>query len=55
MGIKFGEAILWKKNPSGGAFGKLSSTWDDGVFLGVRGRSGEFIVVNKTCRRQVEC
>ena len=47
MGIEFGEAVLWKKKPSGGALGKLSSTWDDGVFLGVRGKSGEFIVGNK--------
>ena len=47
MGIEFGEAVLWKKVSSVGALGKLSSSWDDGVFLGVRGKSGEYIVSTK--------
>ena len=46
MGIEFGEAVLWKRKAVGGALGKLSSTWDDGIYLGVRGRSGEMIVAD---------
>jgi hypothetical protein len=33
-GIEFGEAILWKRKLEGGALGKLSVTWEDGVYLG---------------------
>ena len=43
-GIEFGEAILWKKKKSSGAMGKLDCTWEEGVFLGIRGRSGEMII-----------
>ena len=38
---------MWKRTHAGGALGKLSSTWSDGVFLGVRGKSGEYIVGDK--------
>ena len=48
LGVEFGEGIFWKKKREGGALGKLSSTWTDGVFLGVRGRSGEIIIGTKT-------
>lgn len=48
LGLEFGEAIHWRARPSRGALGKLDSLWDDGVFLGVRGKSGEVIVGNKT-------
>ena len=41
IGVEFGEAVLWKKKMVGGALGKLDCTWSDGVFLGVRGKSGE--------------
>ena len=37
MGMEFGEAILWKRKPSGGALGKLTCMWQDG-FLRVLGR-----------------
>lgn len=40
--------ILWRSRPLGGALGKLSSLWDDGVFLSVRGISGEIIVRNRS-------
>ena len=43
-GIEFGEAVLWRKKRVGGALGKLSSMWEDGVFLGVKGKTGEFII-----------
>lgn len=48
LGVEFAEAILWKSKPSGGALGKLSSLWDDGIFLGVRGKSGEIIVGSRS-------
>ena len=33
-----------EKKPIGGALGKLSVAWSYGVFLGIKGRSNEFIV-----------
>ena len=44
MGIELGEAVLWKRKPVGGALGKLTVLWDEGVFLGVKGRTGEFVM-----------
>ena len=35
LGIEFGEAVFWKRKLSGGALGKLTVTWEDGVYLGV--------------------
>jgi hypothetical protein len=43
-GIEFGEAVLWKRRPVGGALGKLAVLWEDGVFLGVKGTTGEIII-----------
>ena len=43
-GIEFMEAVPWKRRPIGGPLGKLSCMWSDGVFLGVKGSTGEFIV-----------
>lgn len=47
LGIEFGEAILWKRKPVGGALGKMSVMWEDGVYLGVKGTSGEVMVANE--------
>jgi hypothetical protein len=44
FGIDFFEAVLWKRKPSGGGLGKLAIMWNDGIFLGVKGTTGEFIV-----------
>ena len=45
LGIEFGEAVLWKKKSFGtGGLGKLQSLWDDGICLGIKGTTGEFIV-----------
>eukprot|EP00974_Lingulodinium_polyedra_P088317 8562742-Lingulodinium_polyedra.AAC.1 len=43
LGIEFGEAVLWRRKPVGTAAGKLTCLWEDGVFLGVKGRTGEII------------
>ena len=44
LGIEFGEAVLWSRKPSGGPLGKLSVAWSNGVFLCIKGLSGEVIV-----------
>ena len=36
--------LLWRRKPSGGALGKLSVAWSNGVFLGIKGLSGEVLV-----------
>ena len=47
MGIEFGESVLWKRKPSGGHLGKLTSLWEDGVYLGIKAGTGEIIVGNQ--------
>lgn len=34
VGVEFMEGMLWSRRPVGGALGKLSCLWEDGVFLG---------------------
>ena len=41
---EFGEIVLWKRKASQGPLGKLSTTWSKGIFLGVRGLTGELRV-----------
>ena len=48
LGIAFGEMVNWRTKPTTGLLGKLDSMWDDGVYLGVRGKSGELIVGNRS-------
>jgi hypothetical protein len=43
FGIEFGESVLWKRRAVGGALAKATCLWEDGVFLGIRGASGEII------------
>ena len=43
-GFAFGEKILWRRRPVGGNLSKLTCLWEDGIFLGVKGSSGEYIV-----------
>jgi len=44
MGIEIGEAVLWRRKRIGGALGKLSLLWEDGIYLGIMGKSGEMII-----------
>jgi hypothetical protein len=37
LGIEFGESVLWKRRPVGGALAKATCPREDGIFLGVRG------------------
>jgi hypothetical protein len=46
-GLEFGEAVLWKRKRVGGALGKMTCLWREGVFVGVRGQSGEIMVSTK--------
>jgi hypothetical protein len=46
-GIEFAEGVLWKSDNRSGALGKLSSAWKHGVYVGIRSKSGEFIVADK--------
>ena len=45
LGMEFGEAVLWKRWREGGPLGNLSCMWEDGIYLGVKGTTGEIIVV----------
>ena len=44
MGLEFGEGFLWERKPVGGALGKLSRQWEDGIYLGIRATIGEVII-----------
>ena len=53
------EGILWKRRRAGGALGKLTCMWEDGVYLGIKANTGEVTVENRkgvwltrTVRRQ---
>ena len=38
-----GEAVFWRRKPSGGALGKLSVAWSNGVFSVSRVLAGKFL------------
>ena len=42
--IEFGERVHHRKKPAKGPLAKLQVLWQDGVYLGQRAASGEFIV-----------
>ena len=46
-GIELGEKVLWRRKPIGNHLAKLTSLWEDGIFLGVKGSSGEFVIGTK--------
>ena len=47
QGVEFGEGILFKKRTRVDQSKNLS-VWEDGIYLGIRGMSGEIIVGTKT-------
>ncbi len=47
LGIEFGEGVLFRRKPVPGRMAKLSSLWEDGVYLGHRAASGESIIGTK--------
>ena len=44
LGIEFGEGFRWRMKQAKGALGKLDSLWRVGVYLGIKGKTGEIIV-----------
>ena len=47
-GLQFGERVLWKSNvPSYKRKDKMDADWKEGVFLGQRTVSGEYLVGSK--------
>ncbi len=47
LGIEFGEQVHMKRFPTNQRLNKLSTMWNDAVFLGARTLSGEVIVGTK--------
>ena len=45
LGLEFGEKVLWKHHP-GKKMEKMNARWGYGLFLGVKTKSGELIVVD---------
>ena len=45
MCLEFCEKVVWKYHP-GETMSKFDARWSYGLFLGVRSRSGELIVVD---------
>ena len=46
-GLEFGDGVLWKRRREGGPLGKLTCMWENGIYLGMKGTTGEIIVGNK--------
>ena len=44
LGIEFGEGVHWRMKQVKGVLGKLDSLWSDGVYLGIKGKTGEIII-----------
>ena len=44
MGLEFGECVMWRRRPVGSNLAKLAVLWDVGVYLGVKGSTGEIII-----------
>ena len=47
LGVEFGEKLMFRRQPIGARLAKLESLWDEGVFLGYRSQSGEYMVGTK--------
>ena len=44
LGIEFGEGVLFRRKPGQPKLAKLSSLWEEGIYLGHRAASGESVV-----------
>lgn len=49
IGLEFGEKVMWKFHP-GRKMEKLNARWGQGIFLGVRSKSGEVVVADSETR-----
>ena len=46
-GMEFGEGAMWKRRRHVRPLGKLSCMWEDRIYLGVKGTTGEMIFGDK--------
>ena len=61
-GLEFKELVLWRKKREGGHLAKLSSLWNDGIYLDAKGKTNEYIIGDRNgvwktrtvCRRPKE-
>lgn len=44
MGLEFSESVMWRRKPIGKILAQLAVMWDEGVYLGVKGSTGEVIM-----------
>ena len=47
LGLEFGEIVQFRRVPVAKRLGKLDSLWAQGVFLGYRSQSAEYMAVNE--------
>ena len=47
LGLEFGEKVLWKFSAAGPKMEKLKARWGYGLFVGVRAKSGELIIIDQ--------
>ena len=52
LGYEFGEMVLWRGRPIGRRLAKLECLWEDGVYLGIKATTGEYIVGDSKGVRQ---
>lgn len=50
LGLEFGEKVMWK-HPKGQKMEKLNARWSFGMFLGIRARSTEAIIVDEESKK----
>jgi hypothetical protein len=46
MGLEFAEKVMWK-HPPGKVMQKINSRWSYGLFIGVRVKSNELIIMDQ--------
>ena len=46
LGLEFGERVLWKHGRLGAKMEKINARWSYGMFLGVKVKSGELIILD---------
>ena len=62
LGFEFGEQVHFRRIPMQGRLGKLDSLWQEGVYLGFKTQSAEYMIANsegafktRTIKRVPEC
>ena len=49
LGLEYAEKVLWKL-PTGAKMEKINAGWGCGLFIGVRAKSNELIIVDQETR-----